>query len=749
MSKKVTLKVGLQNKLKDFSAEIPDNEPKPWDGADKLKIVGDRVARIDGKYKTSGHAKYSFDIQLPGMLHAKILRSPHPAAIVKSIDTSKAEKHPGVKAVVMVQEELPLKLRYAGQEILAVAAETPQQAAAALKLAEVEYEKRPFVVDMNEAKKSDAPLVFEDDEERGKSNLREPRIYPKDANPEEIDKLLQESDIVAEGTYSTQVQTHSPMETHGLVAKWHDEDKLTVWASTQATFRYREQLAEFFKVPKTNVRVITKYMGGGFGSKLRARPHSYLAVALARKAKRPVRLMLQRNEDHLCTGNRPNSVQSVKIGASKDGKISGIKLVSYGTAGIGTGAGTSGPAKWIYDYEKVYTEEQDVFINAGPGAPFRAPGHPQGAFALEQTIDDLAYKLKLDPLEIRKMNSLSDAVRQEEYRVGAEKFGWNKRNLQVAADKGVIKRGVGVANSLWYYITGHGFDVSLRVNDDGSVKLTNGVQDIGGGITTILAMVVAEELGLKTEDIHVSIGDTDYGLAPSSGGSQTTAGVTPAVRNAAYSAKQRMLDIAAEMLEVEAQQLQLSDGKIYLKDNPGKSLSWKEVAAEIPGGQFTVLGLRSQDHFEVKRWKLAGVQFAEVEVDTETGVVKVKRIVAAHDCGRPMDRLTIENQVNGGIIQGISYALFENRILDRNTGIMVNPNLEQYKIAGSLDIPKIEVEIIDFNQGQSSTGAAGIGEPATVPTAAAIANAIYHAIGVRIMELPMTPDKILAALNKG
>jgi xanthine dehydrogenase YagR molybdenum-binding subunit len=458
--------------------------------------------------------------------------------------------------------------------------------------------------------------------------------------------------------------------------------------------------------------------------------------------------MLSRKEDQLATGNRPNSLQTVSIGATKEGKLTGIKLKSFGTGGVAGGAGTGGPARGTYDVEKKYLEEANVYINAGPSAPFRAPGHPQGAFALEQTIDELALKIGLDPLEFRMKNTLSDKVRQVEYKLGAEKFGWNKRNSKPGFDKGVVKTGVGMANSLWYYIYAPGTHVSLRVNDDGSVNLRNGVQDIGGGIVTPIAMIVAEELGLQPSDIKVTIGDTEFGLAPASGGSQTTSGVTPAVRLAAFSAKQKLLSIAAKLMEVDKGDVKLGDGGVFSTRDSKKQMTWKEVTKEIPEGQFTVTGDRTEDYYETERWKISGVQFAEVEVDTGTGRIKVKRVVAVHDCGRPMNRLTIENQINGGIIQGISYALYENRILDRNTGIMVNPNLESYKIAGAQEIPVIESHIIDLNLGQSSTGAIGIGEPATVPTAAAIANAVYHAIGVRVRELPMTPAVVLRALNK-
>jgi len=750
MSRKEKVFIGVDKNLEEFTVEVPDIDPRPWDGKSELKIVGGRVPRLDGKFKTSGRAKYTFDIQLPGMLYGEIIRSKYPAAVVKKIDVSRLKKMPGVKAIVNHYENLPYTVRFAGQEILAIAAESAHMAEEAARLIDITYEVKPFVVNLEEAMKKDAPAVFDHiklADVKGSRNVKEPRISPKDGSPEEIDAVIKASDEVVESVYKTQVQTHSPMETHGVVARW-EEGRVTVWASTQGTIRVRDQVAEYFNIPKSKVKVITKYMGGGFGSKLKADVYTMLAVKLAREAGAPVRMMLDRKEEHLATGNRPDSIQTVTLGATKGGKITAIKLKALGTPGVGGGAGTSGPAKNVYDVEKIYTWEADVYTNAGPAAPFRAPGMPQGAFALEQAIDEMAYRLGMDPLEIRIKNTFSDKVRQAEYPIGAEKFGWSKRAKQAGADPGIIKQGMGVANSIWYYNYDPGTHLKITVTDDGSVQLRSGVQDIGSGIGTPMAMIIAEELGLKPQDIEVTIGETAFGWAPSSGGSQTTSSVTPAVRIAAYQARLRILDIAADAMETKADALVLAEGAVFSKDDKSKKLSWKQVCEKIPQGEFSVVGERLPDYYEPERYKISGVQFAEVEVDTETGKIRVKRMYAVHDCGRVMNRLTTENQINGGIIQGISYALYENRIFDRNTGLMVNPNLEFYKIAGAMETPLIETQIIDFNLAQSSTGAAGIGEPATVPTAAAIANAVYHAIGVRIRELPMTPARILAALGK-
>ncbi|BBM84547.1 xanthine dehydrogenase family protein molybdopterin-binding subunit [Candidatus Uabimicrobium amorphum] len=773
MAKEVKLHIGVENDLEEIKVTIPDDSPKPWDGKDKLKFVGGKTPRLDGKEKVTGNAKYTFDMKLSGTLHAKFFRLPCPSAVVTKIDTSAAEKAPGVKGIVLVQETLPLTVRYADQELLAIAAETAHQVDEALKLVKVEYEKRPFVVDLAGAQKSDAPEVFQGKFERDKEvgqievdednagqrrgNVRAPQDYTKGGTKEEIEQFIEKSEFSVSATYQTQVQTHSALETHGVVANW-EGDHLTVWASTQGTFSVLGELAQVLKIPQTNVRVITDYMGGGFGAKFGAGPFGIAAAKLAKKTGRPVKLMFSRREEHVSGGNRPSSMQTLKIATNKSGKLEALSLVSRGSAGISTGAGTSAPAKGIYECPKIYTQDADVFTNAGPSKAFRAPGHPQGIFALEQSIDDLAYKIGMDPLEFRKINTMNHDVRQKEYQIGAEKFAWHKRNPKVNADKGPIKTGMGMANSVWYYFYGVGYQATIKVNGDGSVELLNGTQDIGTGSRTAMAVVAAEELGLKPHDIVVRIGDTKLGFGPPSGGSQTTAGITPAVRDAAYLAKNKMLEIAATHLNATAQELDIRDGVIFVTSDPTRKLSWKKVASKIPGGTFSVMGERKKDHIDIKGapavhflgrnfYTIGGMQFAEVEVDTETGVIKVKRILAIHDCGRPINRLTLQSQLNGGIIQGVSYALFEQRVIDRNHGLQVNPNLEQYKIAGSMDIPEIETIVLDTNRGNSSTGAQGIGEPATAPVAAAIANAVYHAIGVRIRDLPMTPAKVLEALH--
>jgi xanthine dehydrogenase YagR molybdenum-binding subunit len=463
--------------------------------------------------------------------------------------------------------------------------------------------------------------------------------------------------------------------------------------------------------------------------------------------------MLNRQQEHLCVGNRPDSHQTVKIGAKKDGTLTAIHVTNYGTGGTGGGAGATGPAQNLYTCPLIVTEDSDVFTNGGPAAAFRAPGHPQGAFAFEQAIDELAHKLGIDPLALRDTIDKSEA-RDAERKIGAEKIGWNARK-QPGSDEGPIKRGIGVAQAIWYRMSSRDSHAEVRVTQDGSVEILSAVQDIGGGIRTALAQVVAEELGLKPADINVKIGDTNYPAGPNSGGSVTTNSITPAARNAAWKVKQELFAAVAGDLGVAADQLEMKDGKIVARNDANKSMSFKQAAKKIKGEQIAARVQRTNDYPTEKTGGgrgagsggLGGVQFAQVAVDTETGRVYVEKVVAVHDCGRPINPLFVQSQINGGVIQGLSYALFENRIMDRNTAIMVNPNLEQYKIAGSKEMPEIVPIVIEQYWGRSSTDAAGIGEPATVPTAAAIANAVYNAIGVRVKQIPMTPAVVLAAIK--
>jgi len=753
-----TLIVGVEGTtLTKASRTVPEGEPNPWDGDAKLKVVGARLPRLDGPQKVTGKATYTFDVKLPGMLYAALVSSPHPHANIESIDLSAARNASGVKAAMAVERVLgPAKLKvqpknkskypkvlYEGQAVAAVAARTQAQADDAARLVKVKYEPLPHVSDIDRAREPGAPLVFEGPVEQAgsaggggaaqnipqKGNVRGPVVNERNEGTD-MEKALASSANRIEATYRTQVQTHSAIETHGVVAKY-DADGIEVWSSTQGLYTVRDELATLFDVPKSKVRVHCEFAGGGFGAKFGAGNYGAVATELSRLAKAPVRLFVDRRGEHLAVGNRPSTIQALRIGCDGGGKLSAIELKSYGSAGCAAGAGCSGPVRNMYDCPAVRTEENDVFLHSGPAAAFRAPGHPQGAFALEQALDELAEKIGVDPLDLRDKNDPHPA-RREERRKGRELIGWDeKRKVKPGASRGPLKRGVGFAQGNWYNFGGNSA-AEVLIHNDGTVECRSGVQDIGGGIRTNMAQVVAEELGIEPRQVHVVIGDTNFPEGPASGGSKTTQLLLPAVRKAAFEARRQLFAKVPGATNVLA------------------------AARKLDVDHVRGLGERAKDY---DGWtsdprkdlagRIGGAQFAEVEVDTETGVIRVVDVVAVHDCGRAVNRLTTESQINGGIIQGISFALFEDRILDRVTGRMVNANLEQYKIAGSKDVPRIRAVIVDHYRGRTNVDASGIGEPATVPTAAAIANAAYHATGVRIREAPMTPARVLAALHRG
>jgi len=760
---------------------IPENEAKPWPTNPGLAVVGKPTARLDGRAKVTGLAQYTSDIQLPGMLHARRVVSPHAHAIVKRVDTRKAEKLAGVKAVFVVknQEGATLvdpsteksgtfpRIRYAGQCVAAVAATTPDLADEAARLIEIDYEPLPSVTSLDAAIQPSAPLVYPARVNMGGSaggggagknlaqqgNLR----GPTQVSEGDVDAALAGSAHKLTGTFRTQVQTHSPMETHGIVADWKP-DGLTVYTSTQGTATVRDDLATVFDLPKAKVRVICDHMGGGFGAKFGAGHFGVVAVELSRRAKAPVRLVLDRREQHTAVGNRPSTLQQLTLGATRDGSLAAIDLVSHGTAGIATGAGVGWAAQRLFPAGAVRTRQYDVFTHAGPGAAFRAPGMPQGVFALDQLVDELAERIKMDPLELRDRLDIDERdgsatapdriARKHERRIGADKIGWSKRHAP-GADKGPIKTGLGVGTSMWRRFVDMDSACEVRIARDGSVQLRSSVMDIGTGTRTALAMILAEDLGLRPDDITVRIGDTQWPIGPASGGSKTLVGITPAVRQAAHEVRTKLLTAVGAKLGVAPGDLRIVPGRVESISDPTKALAWKQACATIPTDELAAIASRPGDWNGPRADGYGGVQFASVQVDTETGVIRVLKVVAVQECGRLINPLAVQSQINGGILHGISWALFEDRKLDDRTGRVLNANLDQYKVLGAKDTPFIDVILLDQYVGLTNTDAHGIGEPANVATAAAIANAVYNAIGVRIRELPMTPRTVLAALRKG
>lgn len=769
-TKKIKLPYGIPgHNLGEIEREVPTSEPSAWPINDKLKHVGKRVKRYDAVAKVTGKAKYTADIQLPGMLYAKFFRSNTPHANIKSINTEKAERYPGVYGVHVMKNdegELPI-VKYAGQPLAGVAASSLNIAEEAIQLIEVEYDYQDFVIDVEEAQHPEAPIVHKQslsaqtdggdvgvthDGSNAQGNIVGPSTQSFFGGPRgNLDEGFSDADVIVEQVYRTQVHTHVPLETHGVVVDWKPGNMI-VYASSQNTAGMRDEMAEYFGISNSEVRVISEYTGGGFGAKHSVGVYGPMAATLSKKTGRPVWLMLDRKEEHISEGNRPSSIQYLKIGAKKDGKLTAIQQRSHGTAGVALGAGVGRIAQVLYECPNFATEQYDVYTNAGPGAAWRAPGNVQGAYGVEQAIDELAEKLGMDPLAYRDIIDKSE-IRKVERQRGAEKFGWTRRKA-AGSDTGTVKKGFGMAQSTWPRFVTLDSTAEVRIMRGGAVEIRSSVQDIGTGTKTILAQVVAEEFGIPVEDVTVLIGDTYFPTGPGSGGSVATGSITPPARNAAYKVKLELLEQVAKQLKSETANLVMEDGKIYDKSDSSKSVSFKEALNGMRTSQIIATASRSDDYGGFQQpWGLAygdlgSVQFAEVSVDTDTGFVKVNKIVAAHSCGRPLNEAHVESQINGGVVQGLAYALYEYRVMDKETGFMMNANVDQYKLPYSMEIPEIESLIIEDYSGTSSTDAYGIGEPANIATAVAISNAVYNAIGVRIYELPMTPDKILKALNK-
>lgn len=728
-----------------------------WEAGAELKHIGQGGLRIDGAERATGRATFTADIQLPGMLYGKILRSPYPHARIKRVETRRAEELPGVRAVLSHKNipKIPFHggqtylldetVRFVGDEVACIIAEDEEICEDGLELIEVDYEALPFVVDPEEALKPDAPRV----QPEGNLFKGGPEIYERGS----IDRGFEEADVIIEDAFKTQTALHNCLETHGSVARW-ENDHLTLWDSTQHIYGVRAGAAELLKIPLDHVQVIKKYMGGGFGSKNRVGKYTLLAALGSRATGRPVKITLDRLEENLAAGNRPSSTQHLKIGAHQDGRLTAIYLKIISAAGAYTvwPAAVGGPARQLYACPNVKTEQYTVFTHSGPMSAFRAPGYTEGAFALESLLDELAQRLGMDPLDLRLKNyAESDQVTRkpysvkglrEAYRRGAEKIGWHGR---VKAQEGTKRRGFGMASQIWGGNGGPPAYALVKLNPDGTAAVQTATQDIGTGTKTALAQIAAEELGFLIEKISVQIGDTQMGpYAPISAGSMTLASVGPAVRMASHDARLQLMEVAAQVLEIPRDLL-------VLRDSQFSSPALKQpvaVNSVLSGlGNYMIIGRGSRSlNPEVFNVNTFGVQFSEVEVDTETGEVKVERMIAVHDSGRVINPLTFSSQIEGGVIQGIGFGLVEKRFVDCATGAVMNGDLENYKIPTALDVPSIVSEGVDRPDAHANNlGSKGIGEPPIIPAAPAIANAIADAIGIRIKELPITRDKILKA----
>ena len=748
-----TTKVEVEGREETKIVELPSLEPTPWREGTAMSVVGQSIVRADATEKVTGRARYTADERPVGVLHTAIVRAPTARGRVTRLDLSKALEAPGVRGAMGRADVPEIKLdgvqlfdeaiHYVGQPLAAICADSMEAARRAIALVELETAPEPHASTMEASLAPDAPLV------RPKGNM--PRNMPRVSARGDVERGLKAADVTITREYRTPVALHTALEPHGAVAEWTG-NQLTVWESTQGIFMTRADLARELKMPLSRVRVVKNYMGGGFGAKNGA-PHStYIAVLAAKKLGRPVRCVLDREGEQLDAGNRPGTIQRVTIGAKRDGTLTAITLDA--TINLGAGGWLGGPARIyheLYRCDNVKTTETFVFTNAGAMASFRAPGHTEGAFGLECAMDSLARELKIDPLELRRRN-YADADQGQKrpyshkaldqcYDAGARAFAWTKRKK---ISSGSLRRGFGMSSVIWGAGGGPPAYANVRLNRDGSVDILTGSQDLGTGSRTVLAQIGAEQLGAKIEDVRTVLGDTErLPYAPNSWGSITTASVGPAVRVAAEEAKRVLFEAAAAMMDVSVSELSSTASVIEAKS--GKRMTFGEVCDKLGEVMISGHGSRGANPANTAISAFAA-QFAEVEVDMDTGQVRVIRIVTAHDSGRIINPTLARSQVEGGVIQGLGYALFEERIMDDRMGFPLNPSMHDYKIPTMADIPSIETIFVGgADVVANHTGAKGLAEPPIIGVAPAIANAVADALGRDVTEIPLTPWRVLPA----
>lgn len=725
---------GLQDRLEPRTVSPKEGDAPPWDANTKFTTVGTDASRVDGLAKASGRARYTYDMTFPGLLQAMILRSPIAKGKLTGLELDEARRMPGIGAVVALKD-VGAKIRFVGDALAAVAGANLHQVRDAIEKIRATWDSEEHNVDYTVA--NDAPLLD------GKGQIEDP--WPEQV---ELDAALAAAKVTHTATYRTEVQTHSSLETHGGVAKWNGND-LDVWLSTQATFGCRGELVQALKgkgIDTGSVTLHAEFVGGGFGSKFSAGIEGLAVCLLAHAAKAPVKLMLDRFEEHTTTGNRPGALMQARAGVDENGKIVAWDWRSFGHAGFTGSGGVSVPNYYTTDAKK-RSSHKDLNIDADPPRPMRAPGHPQGWFGAELFLDELAAKAGLDPLAFRLAND-REAMRLDQWRFGATKFGWDAARARRNEPAARFLFGVGLASARWGNLgspgrgTPHG--ITCRIHQDGTVETRSGAQDIGVGLKTVMAIVTAEELGIDMARIKATTGHTTDPSGPASGGSTVTPSLASAVRHAAFLAKNALRELVAKHLSVPLSEVTCAGGKI---GTGTASLVWAEACKLIGPNPIDERGQR-HPNYDQKPFHptQCGAQFAEVKVDTWTGIVQVTRMFGIQDCGLVIAKKLAESQVLGAMIQGVSYALHEQRIMDKRTGRMLNGDFLRYKITGTKDLPELECHMHSVANGHDSVGAAGLGEPPSVASAAAIGNAVFHALGVPVRHLPITPDKVLAAL---
>jgi xanthine dehydrogenase YagR molybdenum-binding subunit len=706
-----------------------------WPEEGKRSLIGKRISRLDGPDKVSGRAKYTYDINRPGMLFGKVLRSPYAHAKIVSIDTSAAERIVGKDNIKIIKGP-GTEIQWAGDDIVIVAAASEPVAEDAVRAIKVQYEKLPH-------------FVSEQNLDAVPPGNRRPPTEEVKGDPA---KAFAAADVAVEGTYGCDVITHCCLESHGLVTEWEDDKSVLVHPSTQGVSSNGPELAKALGLPAANVHLKMEHLGGGFGSKFPVDPWGIEATRLSKQVGgKPIKLMLERDAELTVAGSRPSAYAKVKVAASKDGRITAWESVSWGSGGIpGTGAP---PYPYLFKggIADLKLTHHSISTNTAQQRAWRAPNHPQACLVTMSALEDLAAKLNMDPLEFFLKNLDMTGVRANVYKdellKAAELIEWKKlwrpRGEGAVGSTRTVKRGLGLSIHTWGG-SGHASDCDLTIHPDGSVEVKMGTQDLGVGTRTVLAIVAGETLGLPVEAITVRIGDNRFPSSNPSGGSTTVGGISSSTRRASVDALTALFEKVAPVMNTTPDKLEAVGGKVREIGNASNSMTWKQACAKLGTQAITARG-KNPGKETLTTGGVGGAQMADVSVDIETGVVKMNNFVAAQDCGLIIDMKTCESQVFGAMIMGVTYALYEERVMDAQTGRVLNPNMEFYRLAGLRDIGNFKVHMMT-GKGYDERGVIGIGEPPTVSPGAAISNAVANAIGVRVPTIPLTPDRVLAAL---
>jgi xanthine dehydrogenase YagR molybdenum-binding subunit len=703
-----------------------------WPPMTDRKVMGKRISRLDGPDKASGRAKYASDFWREDMLFTSLLTCPHASARIKSIDIDAAKAVPGVAAVNIISPA-GTAVQWEGTEVAVVSAKTEEIARDAARLIKVDYEVLPHLV-----KERDLAKAGPRAKAAGEQVTGDPDSVFKDAN-----------NVISEGYYGIPVITHCCLESHGQVTEVKP-DVINAWPSTQFVSGYATELGQALKFPADKIVVRMDNIGGGFGSKFGIDRWGLENAKLSKDSGgKPVKLMLDRNVELMIAGNRPSAFAKIKMAATKDGKIVGWQSESWATGGFAGG----GPPPLPYVFSDIPNRRQNhtaVSTNTGGARAWRAPNHPQASFLTCGAIEDLAAKLNMDPVEVFRAN-LSLTPRADTYGRQLDKavelMEWKKIwHPRGQSGPGPIKEGLGLALCTWNG-SGHSSKANTIISPDGSVVIEICTQDLGVGTRTIITQVAAETFGLPMSMITLKIGNNAYPPSGASGGSTTVGGVSSATRKSTVIALDKLFDVVAPVLNAKAEQLEAKDGVIRVKGQPERSLAWATACSKLGVSKIAEIGTQDQRKPEgLTTGGVGGIQMAQVSVDVETGRVRMKKIVMVHDVGLVVNPKLADSQAHGAAIMGVCGALCEERINDEQTGRTLNPDMEFYKLAGIGDVGEI-VSHIEVIPEADKRGVIGIGEPVAVGIIACIANAVANAIGVRVPEVPLTPNRVLAALN--